>query len=396
MDADQLKQSLTLEQIEHILYALGSEEVVTDTGTGTIMTNTICHNESGGKLKLWYNDTIKSFRCFTGCGGHNYTIYNLIIQVYATKGINIEFKEAINWLKEQLGIDDNYDEVKGFGYSVKGKTEDLPTKRDELRTFDLLDVARSKLQRESVKLDFYIDEHLEQFSHHGSHSSFTNDHITSAAMDSFDIKSDRIQNAMIIPHRHYKDGRIIGIMSRNLNQKQIDKGFKYIPYKNSVSSYKFPKHLNLYGAWENRRAISLLGKVTIFEAEKSVLQCESYYGERNHSVALGGNSLDDKQIDILIELGVHTVHICMDKDYETVDSLRGINVLNSMVAMAKRLMPYFTVFIVYDSDGLLDEKDSPSDKGKEVLDTLFKSKELVNSEFVETWENYITSLEEGI
>ena len=203
MDADQLKQSLTLEQIEHILYALGSEEVVTDTGTGTIMTNTICHNESGGKLKLWYNDAIKSFRCFTGCGGHNYTIYNLIIQVYATKGINIEFKEAINWLKEQLGIDDNYDEVKGFGYSVKGKTEDLPTKRDELRTFDLLDVARSKLQRESVKLDFYIGEHLEQFSHHGSHSSFTNDHITSAAMDSFDIKSDRIQNTMIIPHRYW-------------------------------------------------------------------------------------------------------------------------------------------------------------------------------------------------
>lgn len=392
MDIDQLKNSLTLEQIESVLYALGSEEVVRDQGSETIMTNTICHNEHGGKLKLWYNDSLKSFRCFTGCGGHNYTIFNLIIQVFSVKGVSITFTEALNWLKEHLGISNEVSQ-KGFGYTVGGKTSDIPTKREELIVFDLLERAENKLKKEEKPLEYYNENHLLQFTNHGSHSSFTGDNITTEAMDKFGIMSDRIQNAMIIPHRYYKNGKLIGIISRNLNQKQVDKGFKYIPYRNSQISYRFPKHMNLYGAWENRHAIKALGKVSIFEAEKSVHQCESYYGERNHAVALGGNSLDDTQINILMELGVKVVHICMDKDYQSVESLEGVNVLNEMVKMAKRLMPYFTVYIVYDDKNLLQEKDSPSDRGAKVLNTLFKKKELINPEFIEVWEDYIQSLE---
>ena len=392
MDIDQLKNSLTLEQIESILYALGSEEVDRDEGSDTIMTNTICHNEHGGKLKLWYNNNLKSFRCFTGCGGHNYTIFNLIIQVFSVKGVTISFTEALGWLKEHLGISDDISH-KGFGSTVGGKTTDAPTKREELVVFELLERAEEKLSKEQKPLVYYNENHLSQFAYHGAHSSFTNDNISIDAMDKFSIMSDRIQNAMIIPHRYYKNGAIIGIISRNLNSRQIDKGFKYIPYSNSQTSYKFPKHQNLYGVWENRKAIQSLGKVSIFEAEKSVLQCESYYGERNHAVALGGGSLDDLQIDILIESSVKVVHICLDKDYESVDSLQGVNVLNNMVKMAKRLIAYFTVFIVYDSENLLEEKDSPSDKGVEVLNTLFERKELINSQFIETWEEYIANME---
>ena len=389
VDADELKSSLTLEQIEYLLRALGAEEVViTDE---IVMSNTICHNESGGKLKLWYHDTFKSFRCFTGCGGHNYTIYNLVIQVFDIRGVTLTFSEALEWVLETLGMKVD-EKPQGFGFEVVGKTTLKHTKREEMEVFEILDRANEKLSKEKAELVFYSDMHKEQFSHHGGHTAFTNDFISEEAMDNFEIMSDRYQNSIIIPHRHYKNGQIIGFISRNLNQHQVDKGFKYIPYRNSKVDYRFPKQTNLYGAWQNKKAIQTLRKVAVFEAEKSVLQCETFFGQNNYSVALGGSSMDDYQINILLDLGVREVYLCLDRDYKEMGTNEANNTLDHMIRIAKRLLAYFTVYIVYDGENLLEEKDSPSDKGKEVLIELFKKKEVITLEFIETWDKYIQSL----
>lgn len=389
MSADKIKSSLTLEQVEYLLRALGAEEV--HIKGDTVISNTICHNEKGGKLKLWYNDTYKSFRCFTGCSGHSYSVYDLVIQVYSLKGISISFKESLDWVKEKLGIEDEEKRI-GFGVPVYGKTTFQQSKREELEIFELLDKAEEKSKKIEMKLEFYSEYHLEQFLHHGSDESFTSDNINSDAMDKFGIKLDTVKNCLIIPHRYYENGKLVGLIARNLGEEQVSRGFKYIPYQNSIISYRYPKHLNLYGAWENRETIKTLGKIALFEAEKSVMQCESYFGKNNFACALGGSALDDNQIAIMEKLGAKEVFLCLDKDYERADTFESAHVLNNMVKLAKRLIPYFTVHIVTDNNNLLGYKDSPSDRGLGVLLSLFKDKQTVTFEFITAWESYISSL----
>ena len=38
------------------------------------------------------------------------------------------------------------------------------------------------------------------------------------------------------------------------------------------------------------------------------------------------------------------------------------------------MLPYFNVYVLWDTKGLLDYKDSPCDKGREVLLELMKNK----------------------
>lgn len=48
--------------------------------------------------------------------------------------------------------------------------------------------------------------------------------------------------------------------------------------------------------------------------------------------------------------------------------------------LAKRISPYCNTYILRDRKGLLGEKDSPFDRGKNVLEELMKDKKLVTTD----------------
>lgn len=360
-DANELIESLSIYDIQNVLAKLGAEVEFNenDIDKGQLITNTICHNQTGGSHKLYYIEDRKRFHCFTGC--ESMSVYDLIIKRFALNGIALSFPESIQWLAENTG--------RAFGGSVASPSI---KQNEELRWMN-----KFKRKKEpTLELQTYSDYILELFSSHGSHRAFTDDNIDSVAMDRFNIRYDWTNNAIIIPHRYHKNGKIVGLTSRNLNESQVQAGYKYIPTQIQGKHYSFPKHLNFYGLWENLENIKHLKKVAIFESEKSVLQCETYFGEENNfAVALGGKYLSSEHMKILIGLGIEEVVLNFDKDFHSHHDEDAKEVIEHIVEIGRKLSPYMRVFTTFDKYGLLDYKDSPSDKGKEILIKLFDEKE---------------------
>lgn len=358
-DANEVLEKLTDDDIIALVEKLGIETIIKNDDE-LFITNTICHNVSGGTHKLYYYKESKRFQCFTACG--SLSLYDLVMQRHGLHGEAMRFSDAVQWVAIESG--------NAFGFSDNSFAD--KTVSEEMKWMNRF----KKKKAVPPTPDVYSEILLDVFDYHGEHYAFTQDYISKEAMDRFNIRFDWGNNALIIPHRYHKNGKIMGLMSRNLNKAAADAGFKYVPTQVQKKQYGFSKHLNLYGLWENKENIKALKKVALFESEKSVLQCDTYFGEENNfSVALGGKFLSDEHLKILIELGVEQIIINFDKDFEDINSEEAKEVAEHIKEIGQKLSPYMRVFTTFDRQGLLDYKDSPSDKGRETLIRLFDTKE---------------------
>ena len=94
------------------------------------------------------------------------------------------------------------------------------------------------------------------------------------------------------------------------------------------------------------------------------MKCDSW--GINTAVAALTSHLNDAQIHALIKLGASVV-IAFDKGISpTADP----NI--------RKLKHFVSVSAIIDNKGLLDDKDAPVDKGREVFNTLYQSKIRLN------------------
>ena len=111
------------------------------------------------------------------------------------------------------------------------------------------------------------------------------------------------------------------------------------------------------------------------EAEKSVFQTDTMFGEDNFTVALCGSNLTDYQKGMILMLGVREVIVALDKQYETIDSDEckkwAKHIKDKII---DKLSPFVTVSVLWDTNDLLEYKDSPTDRGKETLLQLMENK----------------------
>ena len=86
LDKDEIKNSLTLEQVYDLLTELGAEPILKD---NCIICKTICHNSdlTNASHKLYYYSNTHLFHCYTGCGDASFDIYDLVLRVNKTAGI---------------------------------------------------------------------------------------------------------------------------------------------------------------------------------------------------------------------------------------------------------------------------------------------------------------------
>ena len=68
------------------------------------------------------------------------------------------------------------------------------------------------------------------------------------------------------------------------------------------------------------------------------------------------------------------VFLCFDKEFENHESEEAYEYAKKIMKFAQKFAPYARVYILWDEWGLLELKDSPVDKGREVLETLMKRK----------------------
>ena len=343
MNAQELINIITPSDILTLMNDLGAD-LVKETNEYFIFTS-ICHG--GNSSKLYYYKDSRSFYCYSNCG--SMSAYDTIMKVK-----DCDFKTAFNYLRT---IVNGYNRpIVGFG-GRQFKSVDL----DDVVVEQLPVIDKPylyKMYSDNIKLM----------------KEWVNENISEDALRKFNIRFDVKGNRMIIPHMR-EDGQCVGIRVRNFNPKDVERG-KYMPLFYDDNCFSHALGSSLYGLNISKDNIKKYKKCIVFESEKSVMKYESLYPDRNISVSICGSSFSNQQKKMLLNLGVEEIVLALDRQYEDEDTEEGRDWKNKIIKNLKGLKDYCKVSYIWDNDKdrLLEHKDSPIDKGREVFETLLRNR----------------------
>lgn len=338
----EIVEQLDTQKIIQLMEQLGVTDYIEK--PGYVIFPTICHNEDAeeASMKLYYYENNRVFMCYTECG--TMSIFKFLKHYYEYRNI------AYDW------YEDIYKVVLDCS-NFKPSRTGAPAYKKIRDKYKFQEVAELPTYPESI-LDcftkFYTPEWL-------------NDGINRAAMDKFNILYSIPQNKIIIPHYNIND-KLVGIRGRALNEWEIENLGKYMPVQIENKWYSHPLSLNLYGLNKTKDNIRKEGICFLFEAEKSVLQMESF--ERsNCAAAVCGSQFNKFALKILIQ-NCHPkeIVICFDKEEKPGEDIY----FNKLYSIGKRYSNYANFSFIYDMDNLLNLKDSPTDRGESVFEQLLK------------------------
>lgn len=194
--------------------------------------------------------------------------------------------------------------------------------------------------------------------------------ITRDSMDKFGIGWYARQACISIPV--VQNGQLVGVRGRYTRQQDMDKG-KYKPIAMLDGTVlKFSTNQCLYGLDQNKAAIEKCRQVLLFESEKSVLKADSW--NIHNALAIFGSNISKRHIEMLLELGVNDVVLCMDSDYRQVGDDDFQFFVAKMRKLAGKLRGYFNVSIIYNNQGYDGYKYSPVDFDRWQFDKLYESR----------------------
>lgn len=343
MNAKALKEQLNTDDVITLLEALGGE--LREEHQNYLIFTSICHHLDpiGHKPKLYYYTQTKTFFCYV-CHLSG-DIFSLIEEVWNLHDIEFYFKDVVDFVQTTLGISDQ-------DFTPKKKA----SWRDDLRLFSTHQQATkppliyplSDLNRFADKLPI----------------EWIKDGISVDTMCKYHIGFYPLLDCTTIPIFD-KEGELIGVRGRFWREEDVECG-KYRPVWTLNKDYKFATGGTLYGLYQNQDAIRKTREVKIFEGEKSVMQMDGIL-EQNNAVAIFGCNMSKTQLKQLIELEPDRYVICLDKWGSEGDKDRWERDVSKIVNLCK---PYGEVLVVKDN-GLLNYKDSPSDRGKEIWEELY-------------------------
>lgn len=280
----------------------------------------ICHNSNS--YKLYYFINTNSFYCFRE--GKSFDAISLVQHVK-----HIDFNQAVSYICSVLHLQvgkieenkciDNWAELRRFLPNAEPEP-------DKLLTYD--------------KSILSLFDHLypQEWLDYG---------ISADILDKFGIGWYARQACISIPVLF--NGQLVGVRGRYTREQDVAKG-KYRPICTLDGTVlKFPSSACLYGYDQNKAAIEKSRQVVLFESEKSVLKAPSY--NLHNALAVFGSNISRQHIQLLLELGVNDVVLCMDSDYKQVGDDEFKFFVVKMKKLAAKLKPYFSVSIVYNNQG---------------------------------------------
>ena len=349
MTLTEVRQSLTPEAIINILAHYNVHPVVQN--TNAIIFPTCCHNVSGGSAKLYYYIQSNLFHCFTECNA-SFDIFELITKIEKLRnGLDIPLWQAlsiagINPASIQDAVDNTeYNKTLDYMYQFKNTVYEIqnPPAIDE-------SVLRASLFNTDVL------------------AIWESEGITLSVMQKYRIGYDPINNCITIPI-FSDNGDLISVRGRYLAE---DANVKYKPISFGNKILSAPSSQILYGLYQTQEAIQKSKTAIIFESEKSVLMMDSYYGNKNNSVATLGKNISNQHIMLLRKLGVEEVILAYDADYSNEQQTQ--QKFLEYTEIAKTLAPFFSTSIIMDWKHVLPYKASPIDCGKELFEKLLKER----------------------
>lgn len=352
MNAKELKEKLTVEHILELMVDFDTEPRFGRSDNELIF-RTVCHG--GDSHKLYFYKNTMNFHCYTHCGSMD--ILQLVQNI-----MGLDLPQAINYIADRFGFKHTE-----FHYGFGEQTTDL-------EDWNIIKSYKTKQTKvESWKEFKVINENVLNNFYNYYHKSFLLDGISKKTMDKFEIKFDVLNNRIIIPHR-YTNGDLIAIRCRNLEEHLVNTGRKYMPIVLDGKTLSAPTGQYFYGLFQNIENIKKTKRVILVESEKAVMQFETMYPNNNIALALSSSNLSQYQIDILKDLGVEEVIIALDKEYEKSgtreEMVYALKVDKSLVSK----LSLFNVSVIWDFSGLINKKDSPLDRGKEVFNKLYNNR----------------------
>ena len=347
MNYQEIIEQIKPESVIKLMEALGADRY--DERENMIIFPTICHNidSSEASMKLYFYKDTKLFVCYTSCS--TMSIFKFLKTYYETRQIEYNWFDDIYQVVLNCG---DYKPKEGFQIAYQSL-------KDRYRT------QRAK------KLEVYPKGVLDIFVKHYP-VEWLNDGISKDAMDKFGIRFSISQNKIIIPHFDAY-GDLVGIRGRALNEWEIENLGKYMPVKIEDKWYTHPLSLNLYGLNETRQNIRESGICFLGEAEKFVLQMEGFK-RKNCSAAVCGSQFNKFQLNILMR-HCQPREICLCFDSEEIKGKE--EYFNKLYGICKKYSNYCNMSFIYDREGLLELKDSPTDKGEEIFEKLVERRVIV-------------------
>lgn len=280
----------------------------------------ICHNSNS--YKLYYFINTNSFYCF-----RESKAFDAISLVQHVK--HLDFNQAVSYICSILHLQvgqieqneqiDNWAELRRFLPNAEPEP-------DKLLTYD--------------KSILSLFDHLypQEWLDYG---------ISTDILDKFGIGWYARQACISIPVMF--NGQLVGVRGRYTREQDVFKG-KYRPICTlNGTLLKFPSSACLYGYDQNKAAIEKSRQVVLFESEKSVLKAPSF--GIDNALAVFGSNISKQHIQLLLELGVNDVVLCMDSDYKQVGDDEFKFFVVKMKKLAAKLRPFFNCSIVYNNQG---------------------------------------------
>ena len=350
---EDILHAISLHDIQEFLESLGVSQIELHEDKGFLICPTICHNplHEAESMKLYWYQNNKIFRCYTECN-EAMSIFTLYIKFMDVNyGQKVSYDEAVLYVKKTL--------------------QHIITVTPVYHKRFSWDLSKYQFTAHIPQLEEYNENVLDCFSHY-YHPSWLG--ITREVMDKFNIKFSLGQNKIIIPH-YDLNGRLIGIRGRAIDPIEAETFGKYRPIQVGEILYTHPLQFNLYGAYEHQQGIRALQSAIIVEGEKSVLLDDVYYGERSNAVACCGSTFNKYHVNILTNLlGASEIVVALDKEYTSWRDSKAKKYREKLINLCKKYNKFASFSYIWDYDNLLDEKDSPYDKGKEVFEELFKNR----------------------
>ena len=290
-----------------------------------------CPKHSDSSPSLCITPDVNKFHCFS-CdrkGG----IINWLMEYE-----DLSFHEAVNKIAKLTNTNlTDFLTSETINY-LKKYNKIYNSKKNEVINRTILDIQKD-----------YFDKYKDEVP-----QEWIDDDISAETMKKYEIRIDPSSNRIVYPV-YDADYNLIGVKGRT----------RFKDYKNM----KLTKYMNYYkvgivdyfqGMKQAEPFVEEKKEIIILEGLKSVMKLDGW-GYHN-AVSAETSSLNDYQIELLVKMHVKNVVIAFDKDVQLKKIKKSIGLLRK----------FTNCFAVVDKYKLLDEKDSPCDKGLNVWKQLYE------------------------
>lgn len=253
---------------------------------------------------------------------------------------NCSFPRAVKILQEYAGVD--------------GEVTTLNSARLQSTDIAKKFAVKTKTAKQSSGIKLPPDYMNKYEWREDKFATWIDEGISLDALRFFQVRYDAFSDRIVHPIKDI-EGNIINVCGRTLDPLYKEHKLRKYTYFKPLGTLN-----TIYGLSDNMDDIKKKKEIILFEGAKSVMKAYGW-GFKNCGAALTSH-VNDRQFEILMKLGVRVV-FALDAD---VDIREDRNVM--------RLKPYTTVEWITDWEDLLQPKDAPVDRGKDIFEHLYRQR----------------------